>query len=113
MNINKILAEGENIVYRPKLHWFAYFNLAKLVRNLTTTIFLSDRRFFHGHGLLRRHTHEMVVGKIETINVTESLVGRIFGYGTVFVSGTGAGSITMRFIRKPFELQRQIRSIQQ
>ena len=108
MNINNILAEGENVVYRPKLHWFAYFNLAKLIRNLTTTIFLSDRRFFHGHGLLRRHTR-----KIETINVTESIVGRIFGYGTVFVSGTGAGSITMRYICKPFELQRQIRSIQE
>ena len=112
MNIKKILATGENIIYRPKLHWFAYFNLAKLIRNLTTTIFLSDRRFFHSHGLLRRHTHEMVVGKIETINVTESLMGRVFGYGTVFVSGTGAGSITMRFIKRPFELQRQIRSIQ-
>ncbi|MBR1882919.1 MAG: PH domain-containing protein [Muribaculaceae bacterium] len=112
MNINKILANGEQIIYRPRLHGFAYFNLARLVRNLTTTIFLSDRRFFCGHGLLRRHTHEMVIAKVETINVTESLAGRIFGYGTVYVSGTGAGSITMRYIRKPFELQRQIRSIQ-
>ncbi len=112
MNINKILANGEQVLYRPRLHWFAYFNLARLIRNMTTTMFLSNKRFFHGHGLLRRHTHEMVIAKIETINVTESFFGRIFGYGSVFVAGTGAGSITMRFIRKPFELQRQIRSIQ-
>lgn len=112
MNINKILADGEKIVYRPKLHWFAYFNLAKLGRNMTTTILLTNKRFFYAHGLLRRHTHEMVIQKIETITVTESFIGRIFGYGKVFLSGTGAGSVTMHLIKKPFELQRQIRSIQ-
>lgn len=112
MNIDNILAQDEQIVYKVKLHWLAYFNLAKLIRNLTTTIFLSNKRFFHGHGLLRRKTHEMVVAKIETIDVKESLWGRIFGFGTVFVAGTGAGSITMHYIKRPFELQRQIRSIQ-
>ena len=112
MNVNNLLAQDERIIYTVKLHWFAYFNLAKLIRNLTTTIFLSNKRFFHGHVLLRRRTHEMVIGKIETIDVQESIWGRIFGYGTVFVAGTGAGSITMHYIKRPFELQRQIRSIQ-
>lgn len=112
MNIDNILAQDEQILYKVKLHWLAYFNLAKLIRNLTTTIFLSNKRFFHGHGLVRRKTHEMVIAKIETIDVKESLWGRIFGFGTVFVAGTGAGSITMHYIKRPFELQRQIRSIQ-
>ncbi len=112
MNISNILAQDEQVLYEVHLHWFAYLNLGKLIRNLTTTIFLSNKRFFHGHGLLRRKTHEMVISKIETIDVSESLCGRIFGYGTVFMAGTGAGSITMRYIRRPFELQRQIRSAQ-
>ena len=112
MKIEKILAEGETIVYRPKLSWTAYLNLARLVRNLTTTIFLSNKRFYYQHGLLRRTTHEMVVGKIETIDVQETLMGRIMGYGRVYLSGTGAGSMTMRQIKNPFELQRQIRSVQ-
>ncbi len=112
MNIDNILAQDEHVLYHVKLHWLAYFNLAKLIRNLTTTIFLSNKRFFHGHGLLRRKTHEMVIAKIETIDVEETFWGRIFGYGKVFVAGTGAGSITMHYIKRPFELQRQIRSIQ-
>ena len=112
MNIDNIIAQDEQILYKVKLHWFAYFNLSKLIVNLTTTIFLSNKRFFHGHGLVRRKTHEMVVAKIETIDVQETFWGRIFGYGTVFVAGTGAGSITMHYIKHPFELQRQIRSIQ-
>lgn len=113
MKIKKILANGEELVYRPKLHWVAYLNLRYLIRNMTTTIFVSNKRFFHSHGLLRRNTHEMVVAKIETIDVKESMMGRLLGYGTVFVSGTGAGSITMKCMKKPFELQRQIRSVQQ
>ena len=112
MNIDNILAQDEHVLYHVELHWLAYFNLAKLIRNLTTTIFLSNKRFFHGHGLLRRKTHEMVIAKIETIDVEETFWGRIFGYGKVFVAGTGAGSITMHYIKRPFELQRQIRSIQ-
>ena len=112
MNINDVLAQDEQILYQPRLHWFVYFNLGNLVRNLTATIFLSNKRFFFGHGLMRRKTHEMVIAKIETIDVKESCWGRIFGYGTVFVAGTGAGSITLRYIKHPFEFQRQIRSVQ-
>lgn len=112
MNINKILATGEEVLYRPKLSWIAYLDLSRLIRNCTTTIFLSNKRFYYRHGLLRRTTHEMVVQKIETIDVKETLMGRIFGYGRVYLAGTGAGSMTMSYIKKPFELQRQIRSVQ-
>ncbi|MBR1804007.1 MAG: PH domain-containing protein [Muribaculaceae bacterium] len=112
MNIDNVLAQDEKVLYQPRLHWFAYLNLARLVRNMTTTMFLSNKRFFFGHGLLRRKTHEMVIAKIETIDVKESLWGRVFGYGTVFVAGTGAGSITINYVKHPFEFQRQIRSVQ-
>ncbi len=112
MDINKILVPGETVIYRPKLHWFAYWSFGNITRNLTTSIFLSNKRFFYGHGLLRRHTHELVIGKIETINVRETLMGRIFGYGAVEVSGTGAGTLVMDYVRRPFELQRQLRSVQ-
>lgn len=112
MKKDDILAEDEQILYQPRLHWMVYFNLANLVRNLTAVIFLSNKRFFFGHGWIRRKTHEMVIAKIETIDVKESLWGRVFGYGTVFASGTGAGSITLHYIKHPFEFQRQIRSVQ-
>lgn len=112
MDINKVLAAGEEVIYQPRLHWFAYFNLSRLIRNMTTTLFLSNKRFYYRHGLLRRTTHEMVVGKIETIDVKETLMGRIFGYGRVYLAGTGAGEMCMHWVKKPFELQRQIRSIQ-
>lgn len=112
MKIKKIIAPGETIIYRPKLSKWAYLQLSRLVRNLTTTIFVSDRRFFHSHGWINRHAHEIVIGKVESILVEQSFWGRICNYGTVKVSGTGAGTIVLRYIKRPLEFQRQLRAAQ-
>ena len=112
MKISKIIAPGETILYKPKLSKWAYLHLNRLVRNLTTTIFVSDKRFFHSHGWINRHAHEIVIGKVESILVEQSFWGRLFNYGTVKVSGTGAGTIVLRFLKRPLEFQRQVRAAQ-
>ena len=112
MRISKIIASGETIIYQPKLSKWAYLHLGRLIRNLTTTIFVSDRRFFHSHGWIHRHAHEIVLGKVESILVEQNLWGRICNYGTIKVSGTGAGTIVLSYIKRPLEFQRQVRAIQ-
>ena len=112
MKISKVLAQGETVLYRPKLSKIAYWHLNRLIRNLTTTIFVSDKRFFHSHGWIHRHAHEIVIGKVESILVEQGFWGRIFNYGTIKVSGTGAGTIILKFIKRPMEFQRQVRAIQ-
>lgn len=112
MKISKIIAPGETIIYEPRLSRWAYLHLGSLIRNLTTTIFVSDKRFFHSHGWINRHAHEIVISKVESILVEQSFWGRIFNYGTIKVSGTGAGTIVLRYIKCPLEFQRQVRSIQ-
>ena len=98
MKISKIIAPGENILYKPRLTRWAYLHLGRLIRNLTTTIFVSDKRFFHSYGWIHRHAHEIVIGKVESIPVK--------------VSGTGAGTIILQYINRPIEFQRQVRAIQ-
>lgn len=112
MNIKKIIAPGETIIYQPRLSKWAYMQWGSFIRNVTTTIFVSDKRFFHSHGWLHRHAHEIVIGKVESILVEQSFWGRLFNYGTITVSGTGAGTIVLRFIKRPLEFQRQVRAIQ-
>ena len=107
MKISKIIAQGETIIYRPKLSKWAYLQLGRLIRNLTTTIFVSDKRFFHSHGWIHRHAHEIVIGKVESLLVEQNLWGR-----TIKVSGTGAGTIVLCYIKRPLEFQRQVRAIQ-
>ena len=112
MKISRIIAPGETIIYQPRLSKWAYVHLGRLVPNLTTTIFVSDKRFFHSYGWVHRHAHEIVIGKVESILVEQNLWGRLFNYGTIQVSGTGAGTIVLRYIKRPIEFQRQVRAIQ-
>jgi uncharacterized membrane protein YdbT with pleckstrin-like domain len=42
-------------------------------------------------GFIRRHTIEMNMDKIESVDVDQSIVGRILDYGTITVRGTGTG----------------------
>ena len=112
MKISKIIAPGETILYQPRLSKIAYLHLGSLIRNMTTTIFVSDKRFFHSHGWIHRQAHEIVISKVESILVEQSFWGRLFNYGTIKVSGTGAGTIVLRYIKRPIEFQRQVRAIQ-
>ena len=44
--------------------------------------------------------------KVETVDVDQSVLGRILGYGTLRVTGTGGtNNIEQRFLAAPFELR--------
>ena len=40
-------------------------------------------------GIVNRRSLEMLLSKVETVRVEQSVVGRILGYGTIVVTGTG------------------------
>jgi uncharacterized membrane protein YdbT with pleckstrin-like domain len=65
--------------------------LGARIRRHATEIVVTDRRVIFKRGVLSRHTVEMNVSKIETVDVEQGLGGRILGYGTVLIRGTGAG----------------------
>ncbi|EJW09256.1 membrane-flanked domain protein [Rhodovulum sp. PH10] len=58
-----------------------------------TEIAVTDRRVIYKAGFISRSTDEMPLGKVENIEVVQSIPGRILGYGNVDVKGTGAGGI--------------------
>jgi uncharacterized membrane protein YdbT with pleckstrin-like domain len=50
----------------------------------------------------------MNITKIETVDVEQPIVGRLFGYGTVSVHGTGASMEPMRQVAHPLQLRNSI-----
>ncbi len=70
--------------------------LGEWIRRRGTEIVVTDRRVILKRGLLSRYTAEMNVSKIETVDVFQSLWGRVLGYGTVVIRGTGAGIEPLR-----------------
>jgi len=81
---------------------------AAWVRRRATEIVVTDRRVIFKRGLLVRHTVEMNVSKIETVDVEQGLGGRIWGYGTLMIRGTGSGFEPLVGVGSPIAIRNAI-----
>ena len=82
--------------------------LVAAVRRWTTEIAVTDRRVIFKRGLIRRHTIEMNMDKVETVDVNQSLAGRLLGYGDIVVRGTGSSIEPFRKIAAPLDFRNQV-----
>jgi uncharacterized membrane protein YdbT with pleckstrin-like domain len=74
----------------------------------TTEIAVTDRRVVSKTGFIWRNTTEMHMDKVESVEVKQSILGRIFDYGDVEIRGVGAGLEPLRMIARPLELRNRI-----
>jgi uncharacterized membrane protein YdbT with pleckstrin-like domain len=79
-------------------------------KSFTTEIAVTTTRVIYKRGFLQRHTAEMNMDKVESVDVDQSLLGRILGYGTVDIKGTGASIEQLVHIAHPLELRNAITS---
>ena len=75
--------------------------LRAFIRRASTELAVTDQRVIYKTGLLARHTLEMNRGKVESVAVDQTLLGRLFGYGTVTVRGIGSALEPIRNINDP------------
>ncbi len=73
-----------------------------------TEIAVTNFRVIYKTGFIRRHTAEMNMEKVESVTVDQSLWGRLLGYGTVHVMGTGEGIERLRRVDRPVALRNAI-----
>jgi uncharacterized membrane protein YdbT with pleckstrin-like domain len=78
------------------------------LRRITTEFAVTDRRVIYKTGLFSRHTLEMNRSKVESVDVDQPLLGRIFGYGTVVLRGTGSTFEPIYHIADPLTFRSQI-----
>jgi uncharacterized membrane protein YdbT with pleckstrin-like domain len=82
--------------------------LRAFVRRATTELAVTDHRVIYKTGLLARHTIEMNRDKVESVDVDQTVLGRIFGYGTIIVRGTGGSLEPIRNISDPLTFRSHI-----
>jgi hypothetical protein len=63
--------------------------LRLMIIHSTHEFILTNKRIVIKTGLLSRHTFEVLLTKVEAIGVSQSLFGRILGYGDILITGTG------------------------
>jgi len=79
-----------------------------LIRRMTTELAVTDRRIIYKSGVLSRHTLEMNRSKVESVDVDQSVLGRVLNFGTIIVRGTGGSLEPIRMIGDPLTFRSHI-----
>jgi len=86
--------------------------LVGLAKRSATEMAVTNRRVVVKTGLASRRTIEILLNKVESIEVSETTMGRLLGYGAIIVVGTGGSTEPFRKIAHPLtfrsRLQQQI-----
>jgi len=114
--INETLIEGEKVTYEAKLHyvifisWRSLFTLFvhPLLERLSSEFAVTNKRVIWKEGIISRTTGEMTLGKIENVQVEQSVVGRMLNYGTVALVGTGGTRESFDLIGAPLRFRKAI-----
>jgi uncharacterized membrane protein YdbT with pleckstrin-like domain len=77
-------------------------------RRFTTELAVTDRRIVYKRGFVRRHTMEMNMDKVESVDVDQSILGRILDFGDITVRGTGAGIEPLKGIDSPIAFRNNV-----
>jgi uncharacterized membrane protein YdbT with pleckstrin-like domain len=78
------------------------------IRRATTELAVTNRRVIHKRGLIQRHTVEISRSQVESVDVDQSILGRMMNFGTVTVHGTGTTPEPFRFIADPLRFRSAI-----
>jgi len=138
--VDKSLLPGEQVTFRTHLHKIMFFwpivvgllSVAGFIANravggsllviafcLWAIIYLryvssefavTNRRVIIKVGVVQRRTLEMLLSKVEAISVEQGIGGRILGYGTIIVVGTGGTKEPFQQIANPLEFRRAVQA---
>jgi uncharacterized membrane protein YdbT with pleckstrin-like domain len=81
-----------------------------IIRRRSTEIAVSNKRVLIKTGIVARKSIEVLLAKVESIGVDETVLGRMLGFGTVVVRGTGGTFETFERISHPDEFRRQVQA---
>ena len=152
--IERNMMEGEQVVFRGRLHWLIFLKPAVLlagaimgfaagknqnnqyltylgwallaagiltgipsmITRYTSEFLVTNKRVIAKIGFLKSHSLELLLAKVEAITVDQSLLGRMLGFGTVGITGTGGTVERFDNIARPVEfrtrIQEQISAVQ-
>jgi len=122
--VEGVLIPGEKIMHQGRVSWWSVWHLVALgllllpiviglvflimawIRVHTTELAITNKRVIAKFGFISRNTMEISIQKVESIQVQQSLTGRMLDYGTLVVSGTGTSHAPIPSISDPMAFRR-------
>ncbi|MFT4544315.1 MAG: putative membrane protein YdbT with pleckstrin-like domain [Bacteroidia bacterium] len=117
--IDNNLINDEHVELETTYHWIIFFNLrafltlfiAPIIDKYTDEFAITNKRVIIKTGLISRKTFEMNHSKIESVNVDQGILGRILGYGTIRIVGSGGTKEVFPKINNPLEFRKKFQEM--
>lgn len=77
--------------------------IVTFVRQISTELVITDQRVIAKHGFIATTSYELMMTKVEGATIEQSVMGRILGYGTLMVKGTGGGISPIDHVADPYK----------
>jgi uncharacterized membrane protein YdbT with pleckstrin-like domain len=122
--VDKVLIEGEQVVYSGHITLWSLWHLILFgvillpvgiglilliwayIRFKTTELAITNKRVIAKSGFISRHTIELNINRVESLQVSQSLFGRIFNFGTLIISGGGNPQAPISGISNPLAFRK-------
>ena len=129
--IEKTLGNNEKILYQINYHWLytaiailsliflgvfiigIFIFLFMMIQKWTTERCITNFRLIQKTGWIARNTEEMRIDRMEEINLKQTVIDRIFGSGSIVITGVGKGEIKLKFIDEPLVFQKKLNNLKQ
>ena len=85
-----------------------YWTAAAWFHRWTTEIDVTNMRVVHKTGFIKRRTFEMSLDKVESVDVNQSILGRLMNYGDLTIQGVGEGTQTISTVTSPLAFRSAI-----
>lgn len=99
---------GDGIVVFSIIGLIFLFYLRKQVLYCLREFVITDKRILFKFGILSRTTSEFRFEKVESCDVEQGVLGRIFGFGSIIVRGVGGTCNVEQYVSDPFEVRQYI-----
>jgi uncharacterized membrane protein YdbT with pleckstrin-like domain len=117
--VNNHLIKDESVAFETKYHWVIFLTLkslftltiAPMLQRALSEFVITNRRIIIKTGFIARRTFEMNLSKIETVNVNQTVIGRILNYGSITIIGTGGTKEIFHNISKPLEFRKAFQEL--
>ena len=128
--IESTLSGDEKVEYKFSYHWIKWvipvtlfifgfmlfivpsiFGLYLILKIVFTEQGVTTKKGLKKVGIISRNTEELLLSKVETVEIKQGVLGRILGYGDVPLTGTGSSSLVFNTISNPMNVKKNIESL--
>ena len=116
-----VCAPADRLVARPRQPGAAYawvplaigalLLLAAFIKRQSSDFAVTNKRVMTKVGVVNTRSIELLLGKIEAIAVEQSLLGRLFGYGDIVITGSGGTKEAFTRIQSPLAFRNAVQSV--